>query len=136
MDRYLEKEMEAFRDIMNAKGYTEHFLVNHKHSGELLPAMQATAMEAYEQEYDPFPMILHTRLSDPRLETVPVIMFRVDHTDRGLNIRDAEVEGLVVNGKPMRKELSFSGNRQFPSKEKLLNSLLNTNRLKHKRKGL
>ncbi|WP_199119257.1 hypothetical protein [Pedobacter sp. ASV28] len=136
MDKYLDKDMEAFCKMLEDKGYKGHFLVNLTNSGELLPAMQVTVMQAHEQEYYPFPLILQTVLSDKRFENMPVVKLRVDHTDDGLKIRDAEVEGLMVKGKQTFKSISIAGGQKFPSKEQLLSKILNINKTKNKRKGL
>lgn len=136
MDRYLENDLQDFSDLMRSKGYKDLFLVNSYISGSLFDAMHATVMKARDEEYDPFPMILHTRLLDPRFEGIPLLMLRVDRTDCGLKIRDAEVESLMVRGQATRKAIPFSDNKQFPEEKKLLNSLAERQKIKQKRKGI
>lgn len=124
MDRWLEKDLESFSKLMTDKGYTADFLVNGKHSGELLAALTTTAEVAHAEEYSMFPVILHTPVPDRIPTNQTLLKLRVDHGDDGLRIRDATVESAKIDGKiKYNINVPFLNTVKFPTNEELLEKI-------------
>ncbi|MBN8879870.1 MAG: hypothetical protein J0I32_20165 [Sphingobacteriales bacterium] len=121
MDKWLAQDLEAFSRLMDKKGYTGPFLVNNSYSGELLAAVKVSEATAKEQGSALFPLILHTRIKTGDAADMPLLRLRLDDTDQGIQIRDATIETVKVNGiTRYNVDVPFANTGKFPSNEELM----------------
>lgn len=138
MDKWLDKDMEVFSQMMADKGYINDFLVNNKFSGDLLSSLRHLAEYAYKEELPMFPIVLHTRVPDHKdLNSDPLLELKVIETDFGLYIREAAIVSMRINDKMKSNiNVSFSTSDKFPDSQQLLDKIRNRAEKKNKSKRI